>query len=410
MNNRPITARVKSGMFKTKEPLLNVGPAGVDGNNQTRSMPSPSKMKGYAMKSSPFKQANQPRVTTNADGTVKVTLDTRETKPGEAGSNSSTSYNSRSVEDAPGGDQATDLKKYMEGLYKRFGDDVTTDELIKRKFIGEEGRTAYDDVTGSKNKGVATVTPGTEGTPDVIKDYEQSGDPMRKVEGEASTAFASRNNIRRGTQANRKVKSSEIKNARSKAKGGGYYETITDADGNTTRKFKSAKDNKGIKETRKEAREKNKATRKSDREDRKSEGLEGKLKRTQRKIDRKDRRKEKKAAIDNAKTIKRGFKDDKSDIKAKQNERNRLVRQEEADASFEQANQRKTGFSQDKKIRTTDVKKTLADGYSDKQAAETGEKKLVNTEEKTKVTSSNKMKSSGFFKKKSPMKMNYFKK
>ena len=56
MNNRPITSRVKSGMFKTKEPLLNVGPAGVDGNNKTRTMPSPSKMKGYAMKSSPFKQ------------------------------------------------------------------------------------------------------------------------------------------------------------------------------------------------------------------------------------------------------------------------------------------------------------------------------------------------------------------
>ena len=50
MNNKPITARVKSGMFKTKEPLLNVGPAGVDGNNKTRTMPSPSKMKGYKMK------------------------------------------------------------------------------------------------------------------------------------------------------------------------------------------------------------------------------------------------------------------------------------------------------------------------------------------------------------------------
>ena len=61
MKNTPITARVKSGMFKTKEPLLNVGPAGVDGNNKTRTMPSPSKMKGYAMKSSPFKQQNTER-------------------------------------------------------------------------------------------------------------------------------------------------------------------------------------------------------------------------------------------------------------------------------------------------------------------------------------------------------------
>ena len=70
MNNKPITARVKSGMFKTKEPLLNVGPAGVDGNNKTRTMPSPSKMKGYAMKSSPFKQDGQAKK--NVDEAIKT--------------------------------------------------------------------------------------------------------------------------------------------------------------------------------------------------------------------------------------------------------------------------------------------------------------------------------------------------
>ena len=58
--NTPITARVSTGLFNKKkgvtEPLLNVGKAGVHGNNQTRDIPSPSKIKGYAMKSSPFKQ------------------------------------------------------------------------------------------------------------------------------------------------------------------------------------------------------------------------------------------------------------------------------------------------------------------------------------------------------------------
>ena len=58
--NTPITARVSTGLFNQKkgvtEPLLNVGQAGVHGNNQTRDIPSPSKMKGYAMKASPFKQ------------------------------------------------------------------------------------------------------------------------------------------------------------------------------------------------------------------------------------------------------------------------------------------------------------------------------------------------------------------
>jgi len=58
--NTPITARVNAGLFNQKtgvtEPLLNVGPAGVYGNNQTRDIPSPSKMKGYTMRQSPFKQ------------------------------------------------------------------------------------------------------------------------------------------------------------------------------------------------------------------------------------------------------------------------------------------------------------------------------------------------------------------
>ena len=58
-------------MFKTKEPLLNVGPAGVDGNNKTRAMPSPSKMKGYAMKSSPFKHLAETGDTNAADKALR---------------------------------------------------------------------------------------------------------------------------------------------------------------------------------------------------------------------------------------------------------------------------------------------------------------------------------------------------
>jgi hypothetical protein len=58
--NTPITARISTGLFNQKkgvtEPLLDVGPAGVRGNNQTKDIPSPSKMKGYSMKASPFKQ------------------------------------------------------------------------------------------------------------------------------------------------------------------------------------------------------------------------------------------------------------------------------------------------------------------------------------------------------------------
>ena len=57
--NTPITARVNAGLFNQKkgvtEPLLGVGPAGVYGDNQTRDIPSPSKLKGYPQRS-PLKQ------------------------------------------------------------------------------------------------------------------------------------------------------------------------------------------------------------------------------------------------------------------------------------------------------------------------------------------------------------------
>ena len=57
--NTPITARINTGLFNqkkgVKEPLLDVGPAGVYGDNQTKDIPSPSKKRGYA-KRSPLKQ------------------------------------------------------------------------------------------------------------------------------------------------------------------------------------------------------------------------------------------------------------------------------------------------------------------------------------------------------------------
>jgi len=58
-NNIPITARVNRGLFSQKkspvqEPLLSVGVAGVYGNNETRTIPAPSKLM-----SSPFKQVSK---------------------------------------------------------------------------------------------------------------------------------------------------------------------------------------------------------------------------------------------------------------------------------------------------------------------------------------------------------------
>jgi len=76
--NTPITARISTGLFNqkkgVKEPLLDVGPAGVSGNNQTRDIPSPSKMRGYSMKASPFKQQKK------VDGELKDPVKTETTK------------------------------------------------------------------------------------------------------------------------------------------------------------------------------------------------------------------------------------------------------------------------------------------------------------------------------------------
>ena len=73
--NVPITARVNAGLFNQKkgitEPLLNVGPAGVYGDNQTKDIPSPSKKRGYSMAKkkvdSPIKQVNTNVITLGED-------------------------------------------------------------------------------------------------------------------------------------------------------------------------------------------------------------------------------------------------------------------------------------------------------------------------------------------------------
>jgi len=68
-------------------------------------------------------------------------------------------YNTKSIEEAKGGGPLeTDQNKYFKSLYDRFGDDVTTQELIDKKFISKGAGDAYTTFTGGKNKGV--LTPG----------------------------------------------------------------------------------------------------------------------------------------------------------------------------------------------------------------------------------------------------------
>lgn len=380
-------------MFKTKEPLLNVGPAGVDGNNKTRSMPSPSKMKGYAMKSSPFKQnaADKALEKTNTnyetyrDGKVILGNETKVESAGDIVRKEITKTGYKDPVTTPEGDAAY-------AALDQAGKDAQDKAYRDRKDNQiEMGTGEFEEVQG----------PSTSKT--------KKNEIVAKIArtGEVQTAYESRNNLRRGTQVNRKTKKAEIKNARSKAKGGGYYKTSAlDKDGKTTREFVTAKANKGIKETRKEARKTNKESRKEDREFRKKY-LKGKQKRVQAREDREKRKATKKTTIDKAKTIKRGFKDDKSDIKAKQNERNIQLGKSESRNAQIQSTQGKSGFSKGNRALVQD-EVNLQQGERSIAAQE----KAVDTSKKTEkdVAASGKMKSPGFFKKKSPMKMNYFKK
>ena len=206
MNNKPITARVKSGMFKTKEPLLNVGPAGVDGNNTTRTMPSPSKMKGYTMKSSPFKQE-----VNAADKAIGNSKNAQYI----VGPNGELSARSTTTVVTPGEDA------FVEGT-----PDVITEPT--ETFTGEMATGADAEKWAKQNdycKGKPKGTPGcagfhkfeggatVAGTPDKTvkgedKKTEVSSDKKiyRKVEGRASSAYATRNNLRKAKVAARNAK------------------------------------------------------------------------------------------------------------------------------------------------------------------------------------------------------------
>jgi len=196
MNNKPITARVKSGMFKTKEPLLNVGPAGVDGNNKTRTMPSPSKMKGYAMKSSPFKQANAAdnalqELQVNQAGNVQVAKTTTKQEPDtvEKGSEKR-----RTI-------LYTDLDPSQREAAKAFNQET----------YGTDNPTAEgltDNTTGTGEFNEDKIVKGKETKKTTLSDLK------RKNEGDAQSAYDRRQTIRASKVTGRQKKRQTIKEGR----------------------------------------------------------------------------------------------------------------------------------------------------------------------------------------------------
>jgi hypothetical protein len=109
----------------------------------------------------------------------------------------------------------TDLDKYFKGLYERFGNDVTTQELIDKKYISKDAADAYNKVTGGKNVGIKQ--------PDELVETEEEVDVLKKItpktqENIGMSNFDARQQGRKSLQINRKLKRQKIKDARSDAK------------------------------------------------------------------------------------------------------------------------------------------------------------------------------------------------
>ena len=191
--NTPITARVNAGLFNQKkgitEPLLNVGPAGVYGDNQTRDIPSPSKIKGYSMKASPFKQKADEgdikviKIEKGKDTTKKITV--------------------------PGTPGTENLDKLNKGKIDLGPDFKPTKEQTAR---------ANKAVAEAKAKDIAAAKP-TEKTIVVKgKDKKRERPVQTKDAEDTQTARERSNTVRGGKRMNRKEKNAAIREAKAQAK------------------------------------------------------------------------------------------------------------------------------------------------------------------------------------------------
>jgi hypothetical protein len=236
--NTPITARVNAGLFNQKkgitEPLLDVGPAGVYGNNQTRDIPSPSKMRGYA-KRSPLKQENKSKAD---EGDIKVITnvkgkDTTKEVPGTPG----TSNYDAAV--AAEGTKQVDPKK------------ITPEMTAKANKKRADAKAA--DVAAAKPKTV--VVKG--------KDEKRERPVQTRDSEDTQTARERSNTVRGGKRMNKKERQSQKKIDRLNRKSGAIDPSTIkkDKEGNdikdsgtkydrkkqkTARLMKEAKDNRAL--------------------------------------------------------------------------------------------------------------------------------------------------------------------
>ena len=203
-NNIPITARISKGLFgqKVSEPILNVGAAGVSGNNQTSNAPSPNKMM-----SSPAKQTSAGDIITGKNepkNAVKVKTVTK-------GKDTI----------VKGKDTVVPGKKYV------------PNENAWWKSRTPEQKAAYNK---SKREEIANdpdyQDKVVKGTDTVVKGKDEEGEKTLMVmnEGDALSTYGSRQAGRDVLQSNRKSKRADIDVAKAEAKLG----HSTDSKGNKT--------------------------------------------------------------------------------------------------------------------------------------------------------------------------------
>lgn len=175
-------------MFKTKEPLLNVGPAGVDGNNKTRTMPSPSKMKGYTMKSSPFKQTKTERY----DKSGNVIVGSEDTVMSAGDIVKKEIMKTVNTDDYDGSGGYMDSDKWSKWLKTPAGQEY------KNKNTKEVGTGEFKEVQGD---------------PKEVK-VKKEVKLKTKDEGDAQSAYNRRQNIRSSKVTGRQKKRQTIKKGR----------------------------------------------------------------------------------------------------------------------------------------------------------------------------------------------------
>ena len=207
-NNTPITARVSKGLFgkkslSTTEPLLNVGAAGVSGNNQTRDIPSPSKMKSaFKMMTSPFKQQTKDPKLQNKTVTKNPDKETTVFTPGGVSTKLTTNYDK--------------LQAGKIDLGPDYKPSAAETARANKEVAAARAADAALTTEASKPKEEKKLTP----QPDTI----ENTDIWTKDKGDAQTSLERRGNMRSGKVAARQEKRATIKKDRLQRKvdKGGY--------------------------------------------------------------------------------------------------------------------------------------------------------------------------------------------